>query len=306
MEAPVRPSDITNKAPTGRGGADGRRGLFRYLALPPVIFLTLFLVAPLALMAALSLRADLSGPLLEPWAPTLKHYAALIDTPSFVRLLVTSTIIAAIVAVLATALAYPVAYFLRFRAGRRATLYLLLLLVPFWTSYLLRVVAWRLMLGQEGVVNSFLMSAGLISEPISALLYNRAAVVVTLVYVWVPFAALPILAALQRIDPALHEAASDLYARPREQFMRVTLPLSMAGVLVAFFMVFIPTVGEYVTPMLVGGPGGSMYGNVIQDFFTRAANWPFGSMLAIVMLVATLAFSALAVRTINLRRFLPH
>ena len=213
--------------------------------------------------------------------------------------------IAAIVAGLATALAYPVAYFLRFHAGGRGSLYLLLLLVPFWTSYLLRVVAWRLMLGHDGVVNSFLLSAGLISEPIGALLYNRAAVVLTLVYVWIPFAALPILAALQRVDPALHEAASDLYARPREQFLRVTLPLSMPGVLVAFFMVFIPTVGEYVTPMLVGGPGGSMYGNIIQDFFTRAANWPFGSMLAIVMLVATLVFSALAVRTINLRRFLP-
>lgn len=302
---PDMTSDTPRPVPAERSASDGRRGLFAYLALPPVVFLAILLVAPLALMAAFSLRADLSGPLLEPWVPTLKHYAALIETPSFVRLLGTSTVIAAIVAGLSTALAYPVAYFLRFRAGGRATLYLLLLLVPFWTSYLLRVVAWRLMLGQEGVINSFLMSAGLISEPISALLYNRAAVVVTLVYVWIPFAALPILAALQRVDPALHEAAGDLYARPRDQFVRVTLPLSMPGVLVAFFMVFIPTVGEYVTPMLVGGPGGSMYGNIIQDFFTRAANWPFGSMLAVVMLVATLVVSALAVRTINLRRFLP-
>ena len=290
-------------ARTGRTSSDGRRPLFGLLLAPPAIFLLLFLIAPLALMGALSLREDLSGPLLEPWPPTLEHYMALLETPSFVRLLGTSIAIAAIVAGLATALAYPLAYFLRFRAGSRAAIYLLLLLVPFWTSYLLRVIAWRQMLGSEGVVNSFLISVGLISEPISELLYSRIAVVITLVYVWVPFAALPILAALQRVDPALHEAAGDLYARPREQFVRVTLPLSLPGILVCFFMVFIPTVGEYVTPMLVGGSGGAMYGNIINDFFTRAANWPFGSMLSMVMLVITLLFSAVAVKLINVRRF---
>ena len=255
-------------------------------------------------MAALSLRADLSGPLLQPWAPTLTHYETLAETPSFLRLLVTSIAIAGIVAAVATALAYPLAYYLRFRAGSRATVYLLLLLLPFWTSYLLRVVAWRLMLGSEGVVNSFLMSTGVVSEPVTALLYNRLAVIITLVYVWVPFAALPILAALQRVDPRLHEAAEDLYAKPLDHLLRITLPLSMPGVLAAFFMVFIPTVGEYITPMFVGGPGGTMYGNIIQDFFTRAANWPFGSALSVVMLATTLVFTAIALRIINIRRFL--
>lgn len=290
---------------TARAGrVDARRGIFGVLLAPPLVILLLFLVVPLVLMAALSLRADLTGPLLEPWAPTLKHYEALIATPSFLRLLLTSAVIAAIVAGLATALAYPLAYFLRFRAGNRAAVYLLLLLLPFWTSYLLRVVAWRLMLGSEGVINTFLLSTGLITEPITALLYNRAAVVVTLVYVWIPFAALPILAALQRVDAGLHEAAGDLYARPFEQFRRVTLPLSMPGVLAAFFMVFIPTVGEYVTPLFVGGTGGSMYGNIIQDFFTRAANWPYGSALSMVMLATTLVFTAVALRFINVQRFL--
>jgi spermidine/putrescine transport system permease protein len=275
-----------------------------FLLAPPVLVLGLFLVAPLALMTALSVRADLSGPLLQPWTPTLTHYETLAETPSFLRLLLTSMAIAAIIAAAATALAYPLAYFLRFRAGSRATVYLLLLLLPFWTSYLLRVVAWRLMLGSEGVVNSFLVSGGVISEPLTALLYNRAAVVVTLVYVWIPFAALPILAALQRVDPRLHEAAEDLYAGPFDKLRRVTLPLSMPGVLAAFFMVFIPTVGEYITPMLVGGPGGAMYGNIIQDFFTRAANWPFGSALSVVMLLTTLVFTAIALRLINVRRVL--
>src|SRR4030095_6453322 len=133
-------------------------------------------------------------------------------------------------------------------------------------------------------------------------LYNRTAVMFTLIYVWIPFAALPILAALQRIDISLFEAAADLGARPYHQFMRVTLPLSLPGVFAAFFMVFIPTIGEYVTPLLVGGSRGFMYGNIIQDFFTKAANWPLGSALSMVMLAATVALVVLATRLIDLRQ----
>ena len=123
----------------------------------------------------------------------------------------------------------------------------------------------------------------------------------TLIYVWIPFSTLPILAALQRIDHSLFEAAADLGAGPLHQFLRVTLPLSFPGVLAAFFMVFIPTVGEYVTPLLVGGSRGSMYGNIIQDFFTKAANWPLGSALSMIMLTATLLMVVLATRLIDLR-----
>lgn len=284
---------------------DPRRGTFRLLLVAPFAFLILFLVLPILFMVGLSLREDLSGQLLAPFDPTFEHYQQLIDTPSFLRLLGTSAGIAALVALVATALAYPVAYYLRFHAGARAALLLFLLLLPFWTSYLLRVVAWRVTLGTEGVLNSFLLSTGLINEPLEGLIYNRGAVIVTLVYVWVPFAAIPILAALQRVRPELHEAAGDLYARPMNQFVRVTLPLSMPGVLAAFFMVFIPTIGEYVAPLLVGGTGGTMYGNLIYDFFTRAANWPFGSALSVIMLVATLVVAIVAVRLIDVRRFVP-
>ena len=199
-------------------------------------------------------------------------------------------------------LAYPLAYFLALRAGPRAGFYLILLLVPFWTSYLLRIMAWKIMLGTDGVVNSFLIYIGIIQEPLAALLYNRTAVILTLIYVWVPFAALPILAALQRIDLALFEAAADLGARPYQQFMRITLPLSMPGVFASFFMVFIPTIGEYVTPLLVGGSRGFLYGNIIQDFFTKAANWPLGSALSMIMLAATLILLAFATRLIDLRQ----
>jgi spermidine/putrescine transport system permease protein len=129
-------------------------------------------------------------------------------------------------------------------------------------------------------------------------------VIVALVYVWIPFAALPISAALQRIDPELLEAAADLGAPPRHAFLAVTVPLSLPGVLAAFFMVFIPTVGEYVTPLLIGGSRGSMYGNIVQDFFTKAANWPRGAALAMVMLAVTLALVAIAARLVNVRRLL--
>jgi spermidine/putrescine transport system permease protein len=281
-----------------------RRATFWVLYLPPLLWLGAFFVVPLILMAAFSFRADVRGEVLQWWTPTLKQYAGLFAAGSYWRLLGISAFMALIVALISTALAYPIAYFLAFRAGRRAGFYLVLLLVPFWTSYLLRVMAWKFMLGSNGVINSFLMYTGLIHEPLTALLYNRNAVVLTLIYVWIPFVALPIFAALQRIDLALFEAAADLGATPFRRFWRVTFPLSLPGVFAAFFMVFIPTVGEYVTPLLVGGSRGSMYGNIVQDFFTKAANWPLGSALSMIMLIATLALVALAVRIVDLRRLI--
>jgi spermidine/putrescine transport system permease protein len=283
---------------------NNRRAAFWLLYLPPVFWLGAFFVAPLLLMAAFSFRADIRGELLQWWTPTLAQYQSLLTESGYWRLLGISAGMALAVAASATVLAYPVAYFLAFRAGRRAGLYLVVLLVPFWTSYLLRVMAWKFMLGSEGVINSFLLYTGLIREPLTALLYNRSAVVFTLIYVWIPFTALPILAALQRVDLALFEAAADLGATPLRQFLRVALPLSLPGVLAAFFMVFIPTVGEYVTPLLLGGSSGSMYGNIIQDFFTKAANWPLGSALSMIMLVATLALVAVGVRLVDVRRLI--
>jgi spermidine/putrescine transport system permease protein len=281
----------------------GRRGALRFLAGPPFVWLALFFLLPLLLIAAFSLRAG-SGALGpgDPWAPSAEQYAEVLGTPAFVRLLGVSVLMAAGIAGLATVLAYPVAYFLTFRAGSRAALYLTLLLVPFAVSYLLRVMAWKLMLGPEGGINSLLSSIGLTDEPLELLLYSRPAVIVTLVYIWIPFATLPIYAAMQRIDRSHLEAAADLGAGPWARFWRVTVPLSIPGALATFFMVFIPTVGEYVTPTLVGGTEGIMYGNIIQGFFTRSANWPLGSAMAMVMLLLTLVVVAVALRLIDLRR----
>ena len=281
----------------------GRRGFLGFLALPPYVWLAVFLVAPVLFIAVISLRPE-PGPLdfSDPWTPTLIQYQRILETPAYLRTLGISALMALIVAATATVLAYPVAYFLAFRAGPRATLFLLVLLIPAAVSFLLRIMAWRLMLGGEGAINSALQWLHLTSEPLDLLIYSRAAVVVTLVYVWIPFAALPIYAAMGRIDRRQLEAAADLGAGPWTRFFRVTVPLSLPGALAAFFMVFIPTVGEYVTPRLVGGSETYMYGQLIQDFFGRAASWAAGSAAAVIMLTLTVVLVLIAARLVDLRR----
>jgi spermidine/putrescine transport system permease protein len=293
---------MTRRGPRPR--TDPRRSTFLGLSIPTAIILLAFLVAPIVLTLTMSFREELTRDLLGPFAPTLEHYQRAMSVETYWQLLWVSGVMALVVAVVATAIAYPVAYFLAFRAGSRAGLYLILLLVPFWTSYLLRVMAWKLLLGSNGVINSALTGIGLIDEPLTALLYNRPTVVATLIYVWIPFATLPILAVLGRIDIRLHDAAADLYASPFEQFRRVTLPLSLPGIAAAFLMVFIPTMGEYVTPLLVGGNAGRMYGNVIEDFFSKSANWPLGAALSVIVLVITLFFVLVGLRIVQPRRLL--
>jgi len=281
----------------------GRRGALRFLALPPYVWLAVFFVLPVLLIAAISFRPE-AGPIDfdDPWTFSLAQYQRILETPAYLRRLGMSVLMALLVAGAATILGYPIAYFLAFRARERATFFLILLLIPFAVSYLLRVMAWRLMLGGEGAINSLLQWLGVTSGPVDLLLYSPAAVVITLTYVWIPFAALPIYAALQRIERGHLEAAADLGAGPWSRFWRVTVPLGLPGAVAAFFMVFIPTVGEYVTPSLVGGTEGYMYGNLIQDFFTRAASWATGSALSVIMLLLTLVLVAVALRLIDVRR----
>jgi spermidine/putrescine transport system permease protein len=280
----------------------GRRGSLWFLAVPPYLWLLLLFVAPLGVVVAISLLPGSGRINFGAGWPSLNHYQEVLDTAAYLRRLGISLAMAFVIAASATILAYPIAYFLAFRARRRATIFLILLLIPFASSYLLRVMAWKLLLGREGAINWLLTSTGLTQEPAGLLTYSQAAVVITLIYVWIPFAALPIYAALQRVDRSHLEAAADLGAGPWTRFARVTIPMSLPGALATFFMVFIPTVGEYVTPSLVGGTGGIMYGNLIQDFFSRAGNWPLGSAMAVLMLLAVLVLVALALRLVDLRR----
>ena len=280
----------------------GRRGAAAFLAVPPYLWLGLLFVLPMVVVVAVSLQPGSGRINFGPGWPGTAQYGQIADTPVYVRQLGLSVAMAFGVAVTATILAFPLAYFLAFRAREHAGTFLILLLLPFATSFLLRIMAWKLLLGHDGAINWLLTTLGIVDQPSTLLIYSRAAVILTLIYVWIPFAALPIYAALQRIDRSHLEAAADLGAGPWTRFFRVTVPLSLPGVLATMFMVFIPTVGEYVTPVLVGGPDGVMYGQLVQDFFTRAGNWPLGSALAVVMLVTTLALVALATRVIDLRR----
>jgi spermidine/putrescine transport system permease protein len=179
----------------------------------------------------------------------------------------------------------------------------LLIIAPFLTSYLLRVLAWKVILGDGGVINSFLFSAHLRSpdHPVTWLLYSQFSVMLVLAYVWVPFVALPIFVSIDNLDRSLLEAASDLGAGRWRTFWRVTFPLSVPGVLAAFVFVFVPTIGEFVTPLLVGGPSGYMYGNAIQDLFTKGTDWQTGSVLAMFLLVVVAGLMALFGRFVRVR-----
>lgn len=222
---------------------------------------------------------------------TLANYREAWANPLYRVLMLRSLWIAGAVTLATVLLAYPIAYFVSFHGGRRKALWLFLITIPFWTSYLLRVFAWKVILGTGGVLNSGLLELGIIAQPLPWLLYNSGAVVVTLAHAWAPFAILPIYASLEKLDRSLLEAATDLGDGPLQRFLRVTLPLSMPGVIASALIVFIPTVGDYVTPRLVGGKDGVMIANMIQVQFGKGSNWPLGAALSVsaMLIVAAVA-----------------
>ncbi len=220
---------------------------------------------------------------------TLKNYETFFDKWIYGKLLLRSVRMSATVTVLTIALAYPVAYFLAFRVTKNKMTWLILINIPFVTSYLLRVLAWKIMLGNNGVINGTLEGLGFIEEPLEYLLYSRFAVVLTLAHAWAAFAILPIYVSLQKIDRSLLEAAADLGDGPVKRFFRITLPLSMPGVIAAAVIEFIPTVGDYITPIMVGGPKGIMIGQIVAAQFGAANNWPLGAALTIIMMITITA-----------------
>src|SRR5438445_1092368 len=285
-----------------------RRWLRRDLTTPallglPLGWLAAFFVVPIAIVAAYSFDVYSLNPGPHGFALTAWH--DFLHSSVYLRLFWKSAKLSLIVSAVVVALAYPVAYYLALSSTKRKYVLLLLLIAPFLTSYLLRVLAWKVILGNEGVLNSFFVWVGLRSpdHPISQLLYSRFAVMLVLVYVWVPFVALPIFVSLESLDRRLLEAACDLGASRRVAFLRVTLPLSLPGVIAAFLFVFIPTVGEFVTPSLVGGTSGYLYGNQIVDLFqTGFPDWETGSVLALFLLLVVAAFTGVFARFLQVRQ----
>src|SRR5919199_4478077 len=231
----------------------------------PLAWLGVFFVAPIVIVAAYSF--DLYSLFPGEHGFTLDAWRAFAHSSVYLALFWKSVKMSLLVSAVVVALAYPVAYYLALAGTKRKYVLLLVLIAPFLTSYLLRVLAWKVILGNQGVLNTFLFWTHLRSpeHPISQLLYSRFAVMLVLAYVWVPFVALPIFVSLESLDRRLLEAAADLGASRLQAFRRVTLPLSMPGVIAGFLFVFIPTLGEFVTPSLVGGTTGYMYGNQIVD-----------------------------------------
>lgn len=262
---------------------EARRGLL--LISPTLAYALVLLAAPLGAVLAISLATQ--NFLTIDWTPTFANYSEAFGDPIYRQLLLRSITIAGAVTIATVVLAFPVAYYVSFHVppGRKA-LWLFLITIPFWTSYLIRVFLWRVILGFDGVVNATLMGVGLIDAPLDFILYNPNAVVLTLAHAFAPFAILPIFVSLERIDRSLLEAARDLGESRFGAFWRVTLPLAMPGVTAAALIVFIPTIGDYVTPRLVGGPDGLMIANMIQTQFLRLNNAPLGAALAVMSMAS--------------------
>lgn len=252
------------------------------LASPTVIILLLFFVTPAVIFFMYSFW--MGGAFRPEPSFTVANYIHTITNHVFWRVLLNSLLIGFFTAAGSTLLAYPLAYFLTYKLSRGKSLVLFMVVISLLSGYIVRVYAWKTILGRTGVLNSFLMQVGIIDEPLLFILFSRIAVIITLVNVFIPFTVLPILSSLANIPQALIEAARDLGAGPAKTFAKVTLPLSMTGVISGFMYAFILSAGDYITPELVGGIHGMMIGRSISNQFVRTGNWPLGSAYSFVVL----------------------
>lgn len=268
---------------------EDRQGLT--LISPTLLYALVMLAAPLLMVITFSFWTqnylDLDKTL------TLANYTEAWTQPIYQVLMYRSMKISLIVTVVTVVTAFPIAYYISFHVKQRKALWLFLITVPFWTSYLLRVFLWKVILGYNGVLNSALLQVGFIDEPLTFILYNANAVVLTLAHAWAPFAILPIFVALEKIDRSYLEAAEDLGDGPIRRFFRITLPLAMPGVVASTLIVLIPTVGDFITPRLVGGTDGLMIANMIQIQFGKANNAPLGAALAVSSMLVVACISVM-------------
>lgn len=253
------------------------------LVLPATLWLLIFAVAPVVLLIAMSFwTSSIFGTTPD---LTLENYRVVAQDPIYLKVLLQTLRIAVTVTLVSLLLSYPMAYFIATRPISAKSAFLVLLFLPFWSSYVVRTFVWLPMLGRNGLVNSLLMQFGIVDQPLEWLLYNEGTTHVALVYVYTLFMVLPIYLSLDRIDPKLVEAAADLGAGPWRTFRRVILPLSMPGVLSGCVMVFLLACGAYVTPQLVGGTTGIMFGNIIAPQYTVTNNWALGAALSVILIV---------------------
>jgi spermidine/putrescine transport system permease protein len=261
---------------------------FRDAALfaPGLSWLSVFFLAPLAVIFVVSLgtRDQYGGVVFEGFG--LHNYLRALE-PDFLPTVANSLKYAAATTVFSILVAYPVAYWISRYGGRHKALLIVLVMLPFWTSFVIRTYAWMIILRDNGVVNSLLSAFGL-AEPLQ-LLNTDFAVIMGMTYGFLPFAILPLYVSIDRVDPALVHAARDLYANGRTAFLRVTLPLTMPGIIAAAILTFIPAIGDYVTPELLGGAQTTTIAKIVQVLFMSARDWPYGAALGFLLILATIA-----------------
>ena len=257
-----------------------------WLLSPGLLWLVVFMILPVLFMVAVSFWS--SGYYGTRPDFTFKSYIRIFQSPLYVGQLLKTLRIGLEATALSLLISYPIAYIISRAKGSGKALLILMLFLPFWASYVVRAFVWLPILGRNGAINSALMAIGVIDQPLDWLLYNEGSVLLGLVYVYTLFLALPIYMSLEKIDPKLIEAATDLGARPFRVFWEVLLPLSMPGVVSGCIMVFLLTMSAYVTPQLLGGPQGIMIGNIIASQFLSSNDWAFGSALSVILVVVVM------------------
>jgi spermidine/putrescine transport system permease protein len=263
------------------------------LVSPTMLYLALFLIIPLILIVILSfLTRGPYGNVI--YQLNLGNYVRLVDTV-YIRILGFSLLIAAGTTLFTLIMGYPLAYYIARAPLRQRSMLLFLILVPFWTNFIIRIYAWIMILRTEGLVNTLLLNLGIIKVPLD-ILYTPTAVFIAMVYEFLPFMILPLYTSLEKIDLSQLEAAADLGARPIKAFLRVTLPLSVPGMIAGSILVFIPALGMFVVPDLMGGAKTMLVGNLIRNQFLTARDWPFGAAASMVLLLLTLAVTLVYTR----------
>ena len=298
MGAAVQPAEAS-AASTRVADAPGRIARLRAaaLVLPGVGWLVLFFIVPLLLIFVVSLGSRDALDRITLANPSLDNYAKAFD-PVFIPTFLNSIRFATITTILSLAIGYPIAYWISRYGGRHKVLLIILVMLPFWTSYLIRTYSWIILLRDNGVVNSLLQAFGLTSEPI-ILMNTDLSVILGMTYGFLPFAILPLFVSIDRLDPNLIAAGRDLYASGRDAFLHVTLPLTMPGIVAAALLTFIPALGDFVTPDLLGGPGTTTIAKNIQELFLAGRDWPYGAALGFVLMIVTLTGTLVALRTLR-------
>jgi spermidine/putrescine transport system permease protein len=253
------------------------------VTLPPLLWVAIFLLVPYGLMFAYSFwSVSATQAVVHSWS--FANYRELFSHDVYRQTLLRSAWIATRVMIFSLLLGYPLAYLLSFRAGARKNLLYQLVIIPLWVSYLVRAYAWKTILGTDGVLNTSLQFVHLTSHPLQFLLYSPFAIVLTLMHIYTPFTFLPVYAAMEHIPRNLVEASHDLGASRLQTFWRVILPLSIPGVLAGATFAFVLSFGDFLAPLLLGGPSGIMISNIVVSLFGAAYNWPLGAAISFCML----------------------